>query len=636
MLALIIPGVGGDGILLTSIDDVGMATTGVTSIDVPFNAAKASDNIITVNAVVWGITSSSMIGSSMTCVCKYTDHGVDKEIDAGFAPVGLLTANGVSFNDSSSTVVPVTTTITLPLDITMYTLVGKITIGAPKYANDSSPNSGSVLAASEFANAPDITITTDTTWGDLNITPTVLPADVAGLSIKITDGATLTLSGTNNTFAPNAFYLDNGMLQGATNGASETIIVNGGQDGATTSGNVFSLGGTGSLPPQTNFAHGLGVTPDGEGDPSYTETLSGDNSGLTNLHVRDDASVLTTTLPDAIVGLNDSGQITFSDADPSVATLNGDVDSVVTGSGTLTINGASGGYGNFCGDICDGTSSLSVVINGTQVLLGTQSYTGSTTVNGTLGISGNVTNLAIGDGGTIQTVADTTLSSAFAIPDDPAAIATIDTNGFTVTVSATVTGGGQLRVTGGGTLNLTGSIAASTLIVDGGATAVVNDPASVPDGVSLSVGDTDALASLDDSLLLTRLTTTEGEDAPPPFDYARAHAIYEGRREVSVDVLMAEAAVFNPTNPDTTAAVMSAIGVDFSAAVAMLAANGGTRDGLTQAAVDSAMAGAWAAAGKTAVSNSNTWDGGVANPYDDQVISWRNLELEFMETHSVS
>jgi len=423
--------------------------------------------------------------------------------------------------------------------------------------------------------------------------------------VSASGSGTFTLSGSTS---PSSLYIDAGCtLTGGTNSSDQTVLSGATLD-STTTGDLFI---------------------------DDSSDVAGDATGVTDFQIRDGSTVTAATLPNAFVELGESGQLTLTSSDAAIGILSGSDSSNLSASGTLTITGAYGAI--FTGNISDGSSALSVVVNGSQVLLGTQSYTGSTTVNGTLGVTASPNNLAIADGGTVQALADTTLSSGFTIPDDPAAVASIDTNGFNVTVSATVSGTGQLRATGPGTLNLTGSIAASTLVADGGVTAVIANPASVPDGINLSVGDTDALATLDDSLLLTRVTTTEGDSTPPPpFDYARAHAIYEGRRDVSVDVIMAEAAVYNPTNPDTTAAVMSAINVDFNAAMTMLAENNNTRVGMTQAAVDSAMAGAWATAGKTAVSNSNTWDGGVANPYDDPVIAWRNQELQFMETSTIS
>ena len=614
---------------LTSVD--GESELGNTwHIREAFNPAVSTDNAVEVYATVTGVTPANILNTSITCVCSY-DHGT-QHCDAEFHRVGFLTTGGVYYNDNGD-VTRVVATLH-PTTITDdYVIFGKVVVNLMGAAGGTaiSPETANLDVYSSFPS--DYTVDTsgyvgedDTHWYD-------------GQSVEVQSGETLTI-GTGVTIQPYLLQIDTGAV---VTGGGTIALVNY-QDGNLVHGQVLIYNGgecdchtSGGFPvmvPEDLDTNQGGMSPDtpSPDTPSGVTIVGGDQSGLLNFQIRSEASVQSVSLPDAFVELAHSGQLAFSSTDPQVDALYGDVDSSVSGAGTLTVNGNGGAY---CGEIADGDSALSLVVNGNQILLGTQSYTGSTTVNGTLGITGNVNSLVIGDGGTVQTVADTTLSSAFAIADDSAAVSSIDTNGFNVTLSATVAGTGQLRVTGGGTLNLTGSIAASTLIVDGGATAVVSDPASVPDGINLSIGDSDQLASLESSLL-SRLTTSEGEDAPPPFDYARAHAIYEGRREVSVDVLMAEAAVFNPTNPDTTAAVMSAIGVDFSAAVAMLAANGGTRDGLTQAAVDSAMAGAWAAAGKTAVSNSNTWDGGVANPYDDQVISWRNLELEFMETHSVS
>ena len=428
------------GIILTSVDGVTTPKDTITSLSRPYDPSKSASNNITVYADVFGLTPDNYASAGMECECTLGDADFSMPFTlVGVDPIASVNSAGVSI------VVKATLNLTTISSPDYYQIEGWLFVGT---TTTGTFNSARVQVCDP--NPPDFASGAGTSTYD--------PASgYAGLDYEIGDGGTVTVSAFDAFLAETLTVDSGGILDGlGLDEASYNILYAGGM---ITTGITGTIVQPAPSPPAPRF-DGMGMPGPDDPSPSDVVTMGGDCSSVPVFQVRDNVNSVVTSLPDAFVGIKDGGVLTFTDTDPSVGSLNGDEGASVVASGTLTITGV-GGDGAFAGNISDGDSAASLVINGSQLLVGTQDYTGSTMVNGTLGIAGNVTNLAIGDGGTIQTVADTTLSSGFTIPDDAAAIATIDTNGFNVTLSATVAGTGQLRVTGGGTLNLTGSIAAA-------------------------------------------------------------------------------------------------------------------------------------------------------------------------------
>src|SRR5207244_3137938 len=109
-----------------------------------------------------------------------------------------------------------------------------------------------------------------------------------------------------------------------------------------------------------------------------------------------------------------------------------------------------------------GTGSVSQNGTGTLTLSGANAYSGGTNLNaGTVNVSadnnlGATTGPLTFNGGTLQLGASFNLSSTRAITLN-AGGGSIDTNGFSTTISQAIAGGGALTKTGIGTLTLTGN-----------------------------------------------------------------------------------------------------------------------------------------------------------------------------------
>ena len=144
---------------------------------------------------------------------------------------------------------------------------------------------------------------------------------------------------------------------------------------------------------------------------------------------------------------------------------------------TITINGVANG--NFAGTIFNGVSAgaNNVVKTGgaTQVLSGSNTYTGSTTINDGM--------LQLGDGTSGH---DGSISATSGVTDNAALV--YDLFG-SQTASYRISGSGSLTKVGQGMLTLSGtnSYTGST-IVEAGA-LIAGSPVTIADGTSLTVGD---------------------------------------------------------------------------------------------------------------------------------------------------
>jgi fibronectin-binding autotransporter adhesin len=216
----------------------------------------------------------------------------------------------------------------------------------------------------------------------------------------------------------------------------------------------------------SSFPSGTGLTLQGNGITQLTGAntynggtfLAGGTLQVGNNSALGASTGGLTVAPAALVDING-----FS---PSVGPLNGGglIDNVTGfGSPTLTIGGG-GGNGTFAGTIQNTTGSTTLVKTGTgtQVLSGTNSYTGGTVINGgalnfvpsALPYTTSPPNITFG-GGTLQWAAGNTLDvSAGIAPIPPSVTAGFDTNGNNITLATALSGSGGVTKAGAGALTL--------------------------------------------------------------------------------------------------------------------------------------------------------------------------------------
>jgi fibronectin-binding autotransporter adhesin len=266
------------------------------------------------------------------------------------------------------------------------------------------------------------TLTTDNT---ANSTFSGVIQDGAGtiaLHVTGTSGEALTLTGAN-TYS-GATTIDSGLtLMGGMAGAFSAIsatTVNGTLDlggFAQTINTVDLAGGTiqnGSLTGAITSTGGS-VSDLGGGasltNTSGTTTLSGANSysGATTINGGNlSAGAINAFSAASAVTVNGTGKLSLSGFDNAIASLSGD-GSVVNGAGlaeTLTLAAATGTT-TFSGAIsngADGALNLAKTGGSTQILSGTNTYTGSTTVSGgVLEVDGSLASptVSVTNGGTL-------------------------------------------------------------------------------------------------------------------------------------------------------------------------------------------------------------------------------------------
>jgi fibronectin-binding autotransporter adhesin len=251
------------------------------------------------------------------------------------------------------------------------------------------------------------------------------------------------------------------------------------------SGTGFTLQGTGLTQfTGANTYNGTGLVLSGTLQAGNTFALGG---GAAGLYVAGGALVDINGYSVSIGGLNGAGVI------DNVAGAGG-------ASPYLTIGGG-GGNGSFSGTIQNtyGSTTLVKTGSGTQVLSGTNTYTGGTELQaGVL----NFTNSAIPfnngqyssiifQGGTLQWAAGNTQDVSAGI--FPSGTAKLDTNGNNVTFATTMSGGLALTKIGAGTLTLavSNTYTGTTTITSG--TLLAGDPGALQNS-TVSVGPNNSLA----------------------------------------------------------------------------------------------------------------------------------------------
>ncbi len=383
--------------------------------------------------------------------------------------------------------------------------------------------------------------------GNLSVTGTLIlatPNSYTGIT-TLNAGATLQAqtaqSGANGAF---------GQLSNVTIGSGATLDLNNFNNtiGVLTapSGSFVTLG-TGTLTVTNSgtntFAGSLsgtngGFTLAGSG----TLTVSGNNTTYSTL-----ANPATTTVTAGTLKMGSTFAF-GSTSNLSVATgatfdTNAFIPTLGTlnGAGTVLMSGGLvvGGGGTFTGVLGPGLGTLKITA-GTLILSGSNSYTGSTTLQGgcvltvnTAGLGATSSIIFSSGGGTLKATSNlgssgtpTTFPLTLSAGGD---VGVIDTNSFDVFVSGHVTGPGSLTKSGTGTLKLTGSndysgatvvnagtLQAGSTTAFGIASAVTVNNSAILDlnNNSLSVASLSGTPSTTVSLGSGTLTLTNGSLTP--------------------------------------------------------------------------------------------------------------------------
>jgi autotransporter-associated beta strand protein len=333
--------------------------------------------------------------------------------------------------------------------------------------------------------------------GNVTITNDVTLAELNSLFIKTATGASVWNLGTDKTAVINSGYLT---MTGANNFTIQNgTLKSGANSGFPNSRLVVTQDGTGTFTVSSVIANGIGnstLTKAGSG----TLTLAGANTYTGE-----------TTISGGILNLTNSLALQNSPLDASNSVSGSATAGLKTTVSTLTLGGLTGhknfaslfttiggGYigvtaltlnlgdgvdNTYRGIIANGAPGMRLIKsgNGTLALLGSNTYTGNTTISSgilsveedkNLGSSGGIV-LA---GGTLQTVGERAFSSTRAV--SLLANSTIDVSNIVAatTLNGTITGSANLTLTktGSGTLALSGNNTSytSTTIVSGGFLAV--------------------------------------------------------------------------------------------------------------------------------------------------------------------
>jgi hypothetical protein len=334
--------------------------------------------------------------------------------------------------------------------------------------------------------------------------------------------------------------------------------------------------------------------------------------------------------------------------------------------GNVALNdGGSINLGN--GSFIAGNLTVTSLVNGIETFNPCY-WTGNGTVQGTVTVgSGGI--LTVGQDGpaTLTTVGGMLVNDDGQVlaPDPGSSI--VGSVDFEGSQNSTIVGGIQgtgntLTVNCGQSNGVTGSVTLGqsaqsgasgmgtigNVIVTNG-TLIVMTPGSLADGANLAIG-----GSWTSAAPIVGSPGGPGQTRQPPATLGQgndtgggstgsteAHDIYFGRLAVDMNVLDAETKVLYPSASsfnDLTTPQQKGIcfGVDFPTFQQAIANNGGTKANMTAAAVDAALSAFWANQGMTVTANNNTFDGGVPNPWNDDVIALRNLELAWYATHDIS
>ena len=451
------------------------------------------------------------------------------------APASMIVTNtnGYTFDGSGF----LTGTMTLTK-----TGTGSLTLAtANSYTGGTTLRQGTIVAGNNNALGTGGTITlNDTGTGSNN---TTLNIDATAGNVNVPRPIVIANEGTGTTSLGNASTANNNqaIFSGAiTLNKAVTLMNSGFGDRLQFSGGIS---GTGD------------ITVDGVSNTKKTIFITTANTFSGNIHVTgngrlqlgDGATSTINLIPDsANVNLNTAGgvfNLAKNGNNETINALNGVAGTSVNGiagNDTLTVGG-NGGSGSFAGTI-SGSVGITKAGAGTQILSGTNSFTGAIQINeGTLAISGSTTT-----SGNLNSVAASTLAATgSALNYASGSILGTLTGSATVTRGGTADTASQFTTAGAlafdGTLRLRGSTPSTTPAAMQGGTGrfwlnsatgsqlagtkfFLDTGASATNGQDIIIGDWDANG--------TRTLTLSGLQG---FGTIRTDAGGEGVRNVIVD-----------------------------------------------------------------------------------------------------
>jgi autotransporter-associated beta strand protein len=324
----------------------------------------------------------------------------------------------------------------------------------------------------------------------------------AGSAI-ITNGSSANLTFNDSSTAGNATITNNGLMQfnAGTTAGSATITNNGNlyinstaASATIINNNYMQFGGSIGAGSATitnngtvtfyNFTSGGDATFNNSGTLNFDGGSTAGNAAITNTAsgVVDFSATTGLAFRQISAGSIDGGG--FFRLGVNELTVGGNnLSSNVTG--VIADGGTSGGTGG----------SLVKIGTGTMTLSGTNAYTGGTTINaGAIAITtdrglGAATGPLAFNGGTLQFNAAFNLAATRAIALN-AGGGTIDTTGFSTSITQGINGTGGLTKTGVGTLTLSGTNAYTGATTVNGGTLAVNGSILASSGVNVNAGGT--------------------------------------------------------------------------------------------------------------------------------------------------
>ena len=389
-----------------------------------------------------------------------------------------------------------------------------VTGGTLSIASDASLGNGAVILAS-----PDATLAI---IGNTTIDNAIAITDTATINVSANATISGIINGDNLIKAGTAKLTlsGNNTYTGTTSVSAGTLSI--GASTALGNGNILLASGTTlEATGVTDITNNIVLNGNATLSNSANVTVSGNISGNFNLTKSGNLTLTlsgTNTYAGTIVSAGalsiasdsnlGSGTVSLANTATLSITGNTTIDNAITLTGNATINAAANA--TISGAI-NGGFNLTKSGASTLTLTGTNTYTGSTTINGgTLSVAGDAnlgvgtinlgagnSTLAVTNGGTIDNNLSLTGSAALQVVSDLTWSGAISGNNTlnktgagTLTLSATNTATGPMTVSAG-TLLVTGSVVSATNVSNGatlGGTGTVGNIVTVQNGGTLSPG----------------------------------------------------------------------------------------------------------------------------------------------------